>query len=253
MCMYVDVDFISSHTMFINLKALLFPQPQKCLKWTVKSTEKFLIIIKVSLHCSFFFLFFFFQQTNIFVKAQTAFFNNSEHKRWWIKIVPVSKYGVYFFTMRLNVTAKGKKGLSKVWGCSYLIPIPSSVIPEDGKAARGWEETLQGHRPTHMSLSPVQLACVKMISLLLAGTFSRLSSRGHLGVLGEERYTTVSGSYVPAVLQGHRNPPRAGRADTAKSSPRIRTKDLPSPGPPPLPTPQFFGSRARMKYERNQT
>lgn len=53
--MYAYVDFIIDHTMFIILKALLFPQLKKCLKWTVKSTEKFLIIIKVSLHCIFFF------------------------------------------------------------------------------------------------------------------------------------------------------------------------------------------------------
>lgn len=142
-CEYVD--FISNHTMFIILKALLFPQPQKCLKWTVKSTEKFLIIIKVSLHCSFFF---FSSKLTFFVKTQPAFFNNCEHKRWWTKIVPISMCRVYFSTMRVNVTAKHlhklKKGLSKVCGSSPLIPFPTGVMPEDGNVVWGYRETWQG-------------------------------------------------------------------------------------------------------------
>lgn len=256
MWMYVDVDFISNHTMFINLKALPFPQPQKCLKWTVKSTEKFLIIIKVSLHCSFFF--FFSQQTNTFVKGQTSFFNNYEHKRWQTKIVPISKCRVYFFTIRLNVTAKHLRKLKgpslRLEGAlnwSYFPAVWSQRMTEPHKAEeRHYKGTDQSVHPSHLCNWPVW----KWYHCCLLELFSRLSFRGHLSVLGKEWYTTMSGSYVPAVLQGHHNPPRAGRVNTAKSSPRTRrTKDLPSPDPPPLPTPQFFGSQARMKYERNQT
>lgn len=131
--MHAYVDFINDHTMFIIFKALLFPQLRKCLKWTVKSTEKFFIIIKVSLHCGFFF--FFPANLTCLWRLNLLSLTTVNTKDYEPKLCQFQLRRVFFFTIRLNVTTKHvrklKKGVTKAWGSLCLVLFSPSVIPED--------------------------------------------------------------------------------------------------------------------------